>query len=207
MSRYRRYAKEILERHFQPAPLCAKLDANCALIRDALKDDPFPHTRVTVRTDTNYDDIVASMKDFIRKRYAAAKAQLEDPGSRPKLVRRNGPGSPRNGPRPGTAKGAPTEFRASFRDGQGILLEWKDNAKGEAGHVVQRALDPEGKRFGNHIGRFGLDNDGKALDRDVRRGQTYRYRVYAVFSTPAGPRGTPATKVVTVRIPAPPSNR
>lgn len=196
LAKYRQYAQEILERHFQPDELCRRVDEKYALIRDALKDDPFPRARVTVPTDQGYDDIVASIKDFIRKRYATAKAQLKNPGERPQFARQK-----RRDPRPGEADGGPTDLRARFAEGRGVVLEWKDNATGEAGHIVQRAQGGDGGEFNNHIGFFGPDNDGQAIDRDVRRGQTYRYRVYAVFPTSDGPRGTSVTKVVTIRIP------
>ena len=54
------------------------------LIKEDLKIDPFPKQRATVATDTNYEDIVESMKQFVRKRYASAKKQLMNPGERPK---------------------------------------------------------------------------------------------------------------------------
>lgn len=83
LKQYRQYAQEILETHFEPTRLCSLVDAKYALIRNDLKDDPFPHRRATVPGDQNYDDIVASIKQFIRKRYDRAKKQLESPGPRP----------------------------------------------------------------------------------------------------------------------------
>jgi len=61
------------------------------LIKDDLKTDPFPHRRVTVPGDRSYDDIVDSMKAFVRKRYASAVEQLDKPGERPKVERPPGP--------------------------------------------------------------------------------------------------------------------
>src|SRR5207245_981844 len=34
----------------------------------------------------DYDDIVASMKSFVRARYASARRQLDNPGERPAMV-------------------------------------------------------------------------------------------------------------------------
>jgi spore coat protein H len=87
LKRYRDIASDILERHFEPERLCAKIDANYALIKADLATDPFPHRRVTTPGEETYDDIVASMKQFVRKRYATAHEQLKTPGPRPKMTR------------------------------------------------------------------------------------------------------------------------
>ena len=84
LARYRAIASDILENHFTPGHLCNTLDSKYALIKEDLKIDPFPKQRATVSTDKNYEDIVESMKQFIRKRYASAKQQLMNPGERPK---------------------------------------------------------------------------------------------------------------------------
>lgn len=89
LSRYRTIASEVLEKQFEPERLCAIIDRRYELIRDDLKKDPFPHRRVTTPGNESYDDIVASMKQFARKRYASARAQLADPGERPKFVGRH----------------------------------------------------------------------------------------------------------------------
>lgn len=86
--RYRAMARIILDRYFEPERLCAILDARYELIKADLLADPFPHRRITNPGDQNYDDIVASMKQFIRKRYITARQQLENPGKRPEIVRR-----------------------------------------------------------------------------------------------------------------------
>ena len=88
LARYRELAQEILETHFEPTRLGKVVDSKYALIRDDLKTDPFPSQRATVPTDGNYDDIVASMKQFIRKRYQSAKSQLAAPGPRPQPKQR-----------------------------------------------------------------------------------------------------------------------
>lgn len=90
LARYRVIAAEILEQHFQPDRLCKRIDAKYNLVKADLQADPFPHRRATVASDKSYDDIVESMKTFVRKRYATAKQQLQDPGQRPQSVHRRG---------------------------------------------------------------------------------------------------------------------
>lgn len=92
LAKYRLTARRILDQSFQPDRLCAIVDARYALIKADLKGDPFPHRRVTNPEDRSYDDIVASIKRFITKRYATARQQLENPGKRPEMSRR--PGGP-----------------------------------------------------------------------------------------------------------------
>lgn len=89
LQRYRAGAREILEKYFEPEQLCARIDAKYALIRDDLKTDPFPHQRITNPEDRSYEDIVDSMKTFVRKRYASARQQLETPGPRPDIMRQS----------------------------------------------------------------------------------------------------------------------
>lgn len=88
LARYRKEARKILDKSFEPERLCKLLDAKYVLIKDDLKTDPFPHHRATVPGDRTYDDIVDSMKSFVRKRYASAVEQLEKPGERPKFEHR-----------------------------------------------------------------------------------------------------------------------
>ncbi len=92
LKRYRDTARLILDKYFEPERLCAIVDAKYQLIRADLNADPFPHRRVTNPEDKSYDSIVASMKEFVRKRYVSAQQQLENPGSRPEVVHR--PGGP-----------------------------------------------------------------------------------------------------------------
>ncbi len=96
LGRYRREARKVLDQSFEPDRLCRVFDAKYALIKDALKTDPFPHRRATVPGDRSYDDIVDSMKAFVRKRHASARAQLEAPGVRPEVER-----GPQGNPPPG----------------------------------------------------------------------------------------------------------
>jgi spore coat protein CotH len=87
LARYRKEARKILDKSFEPDRLCKLIDAKYKLIKDDLKTDPFPHRRATVPGDRSYDDIVDSMKAFVRKRYASAVEQLDKPGERPKVER------------------------------------------------------------------------------------------------------------------------
>jgi len=92
LERYRKVARTILVKSFEPERLCRVLDAKYALIRDDLKTDPFPPRRVTIPGDRSYDQIVDSMKAFVRKRSTSAVEQLETPGERPEV--RRPPGLP-----------------------------------------------------------------------------------------------------------------
>ena len=94
LEKYRTIALEILESHFNPQQLCNTIDAKFALIRNDLKNDPYPKRRVTVPTDEGYEDIVDSMKQFIQKRYANAKTQLANPGDRPTPKQNSGQQAP-----------------------------------------------------------------------------------------------------------------
>ncbi len=87
LERYRKEARKILDKSFEPDRLCKVIDAKYKLIKDDLKTDPFPHKRATVPGDRSYDDVVDLMKAFVRKRYASAVAQLDKPGERPKFER------------------------------------------------------------------------------------------------------------------------
>ena len=88
LEEYRNSARKILNEQFQPERLCALVDEKHELIRDDLRTDPFPHRRVTNPGDRSYDDIVESIKTFVRKRHRLAIEQLESPGPRPTIVYR-----------------------------------------------------------------------------------------------------------------------
>ncbi len=105
LKRYRNTTERILNAHFEPEKLCAQIDQKYALISNDLKKDPFPHRRVTVPTDRNYDDVVASLKEFVRKRFTSAQEQLQNPGPRPK------PRRPESGER-----GMTPEIRAKIQE-------------------------------------------------------------------------------------------
>ena len=81
LRRYRDTARIILDKYFEPERLCAIIDARYALIKDDLIADPFPHRRVTNPEDLSYEDIVASMKEFVRNRYASAVSSWRARGS------------------------------------------------------------------------------------------------------------------------------
>ena len=83
LNRYRTIAMEVLEQHFRPEDICESIDKKYDLIKRHLEADPFPKQRATVPGDVGYAEIVNSMKLFMRKRYASAKQQLAQPGSRP----------------------------------------------------------------------------------------------------------------------------
>ena len=197
---YREQASVILETWFRPEVLIPKLRALHSQIRPALEEDPYPPRRVTVPSDSGYEDIIASMEAFIRKRYALARAQLDAPGDRPQPVAMH-PTPDQEGPKPGPPSAdAPNDLRAVKVSTSGVELAWTDHAKGEMAYVVQRCMGAEATDFVNAIGQGG-ENINTAVDRDVRPGKTYRYRVYAVLPTPQGPRGTGVSNVITVRIP------
>ena len=92
LQRYRDTARIILDKYFEPERLCAILDAKYELIKDDLKTDPFPSRRITNPEDRSYDDILRSIKQFVRKRYSSARQQLDHPGKRPAMSRP--PGGP-----------------------------------------------------------------------------------------------------------------
>ena len=92
LERYRKEARKILDKSFEPERLCQVIDTKYELIKEDLKTDPFPHRRATVPGDRSYDQIVDSMKAFVRKRSSSAVEQLENPLERPKV--RRPPGLP-----------------------------------------------------------------------------------------------------------------
>ena len=81
-----------------------------------------------------------------------------------------------------------------------VTLKWTDNSKNEGAYIVQRADGEEGQEFRNHIGQPGADII-TASDISVVPGWTYRYRVYALRPTPAGPQGTGVSNTITVHVP------
>ncbi len=200
LARYRRLADSILEEYFHPKVMLPKIDALHQRIQDDLADDPFPHQRVTNRDDRDYDSIIASIKSFVRQRYETARSQLDNPGTRPQNANSNG--SKRKDPQPGPpSPDAPTGLRIGSSSASSVTLQWIDNAKGEAAHIVQRAEGEAGQAFRNRIGTPGADI-ATLTDRGLAPGQVYRYRVYAVRPSPTGPLGTGVSNTITVRLPA-----
>lgn len=205
LERYRAHANRILETWFRPEVLIPKLRAMYAQIQPALAEDPYPPRRITVPSDTGYPEILATIETFIEKRYALARAQLDAPGSRPppkpSLQPDRPPMARGEGPQPGPPSAdAPRQLRVVRAAAEGVELRWTDHAEGEMAFVVQRCLGADSTNFVNVIGQPGRDLT-TAVDRDVRPGMTYRYRVYAVRPTPHGPRGTGVSNVETVTIP------
>jgi hypothetical protein len=198
-SRYRREANLILENYFHPRVLLPKLDANYARIKEDLAQDPFPHRRATNPEDESYETILASIREFIHRRYAVARAQLDDPGPPPRPAA-NGPGrTPPPQPGKPTAD-APTELRVVAVTASSVTLQWTDNSQVEIGHIVQRADGEKGPELRNYFGKPGA-NVTTVSDARVVAGQTYRYRVYSVRRTSTGPQGMGVSNTVTVRIP------
>ncbi len=197
---YREQANAILERFFRPEILIPKLRSLYEQIQPALKADPYPHRRMTVPSDTGYQDIISSMEAFITKRYGLARAQLDAPGKRPQPPPIP-PNSNQEGPKPGPPSvDAPSDLHAINVTHGSVELRWTDHAQGEVAYVVQRCTGPECMDFANIIGQGGQAITN-AVDKAIQPSMTYRYRVYAVLQTPQGPRGTGPSNVITVAIP------
>jgi hypothetical protein len=197
---YREEAGTILETWLRPEILIPKLRKLHDQIRADLKDDPYPPRRATVPSDTGYEDILASMEAFIRKRYALARAQLDAPGDRPPFQHMQAPAD-QPGPQPGPPSAdAATDLQVVKVTSSSVELSWKNHAEGAMAYVVQRCIGPDATDFANAIGQGGQDIT-TAIDRNVQPGTAYRYRVYAVRATPQGPRGTGVSNVITVPVP------
>jgi len=68
------------------------------------------------------------MKEFVRRRYATARAQLDKPGARPEIVRAQP--RPHQGPRPGASSDdAPSELHVAACTPTSVTLAWTDNAR------------------------------------------------------------------------------
>jgi hypothetical protein len=200
LRQYREQADTILETWFRPEILIPKLRALHDQIRADLAEDPYPPRRATVPSDTGYQDILASMETFIRQRYALARAQLDTPGDRPQPMPMK-PLADQRGPQPGPpSPDASTDLRAVKVTSSSVELSWTNHAGGAVAYVVQRCIGPDATDFTNAIGQGGR-NITTAIDRDVKPGMSYRYRVYAVRPTPHGPQGTGVSNVITVPIP------
>jgi spore coat protein H len=134
LKRYRGEARLILDKYFEPERLCKTIDAKYRLIKEDLKRDPFPHRRVTNPSDRSYDDIVESMKVFVRKRYSSAIQQLENPGPRPKIVHRRRDGQP--GHRP---SGMTPQLAAKIRQVEQRARQMQQN--GQDIRPIQRVMN------------------------------------------------------------------
>jgi len=197
---YREQADTILETWLRPEIIIPKLRALYDQIRADLEKESYPPQRATVPTDTGYEDILASMETFIRKRYAMARTQLDAPGSRPPFQRMQPPANqPEPQPGPPSAD-ASTDLHAVKVTPSSVELSWTNHDEGAMAYVVQRCIGSEATDFANAIGQSG-QNIRTAIDRNVEPGKAYRYRVYAVRPTPQGPRGTGVSNVITVPVP------
>lgn len=194
LKKYRETASPILEKYFKPDQLHSKIDKLYDLIKKDLVKDPYPAKRITNPRDTGYNDIILSFKRFIDRRYQLARQQLDNPGPRPKPYKQNRTRQHQR-PAPGDLPNGPTDVVIISRTKNSIKLEWKDNADNEAGHIVQRADIESAGKFRNHIPCPGR-SETNAIDVRVSPGETYRYRVYSVFSTPKGYAGSKPSKVV-----------
>jgi len=200
LQHYREQASVILETWFRPEVLIPKLQALHALIRTDLAQDPYPHSRVTVPSDRSYEDVIASMEQFIRVRYASARAQLDAPGDRPKPEPVQ-PSPDNQGPKPGPPSAdAPSDLHTVRVTATSVELGWTNHTEGAAAFIVQRCVGEDRTDFMNAIGQGG-PNITSARDPQVQPGKTYRYRVYAVLPTPQGPRSTGVSEILNVRVP------
>ena len=196
LKRYRNIADTVLEKHFKPEQLHRQFDALYALIKEDLANDPFPKRRITNPSDKGYKDILNQLKQFTSKRYQLARQQLDAPGERPKPHPGYRPKNHRN-PKPGNAPDGPTELKVVNVTHNSIQLQWRDNADKEAGHLVQRASRETNWKFRNHIPRPG-QTETIAKDDRVSPEQTYRYRVYAAFTSPRGMVGSKPSNEIQV---------
>ena len=192
LKKYREHASVILEKYFEPKSLHLKIDQLYALIKEDLAKDPYPTKRVTNPKDNGYSDIILSMKKFMARRYELARKQLDSPGPRPN---KRHPANQNQHPKPGVLPNGPTGLVIVSRTKNSIKLKWNDNAKNEAGHIVQRADKESAGKFRNFIPRPG-NSETNAIDMKITPGETYRYRVYTVFSTPNGPAGSKPSGIV-----------
>jgi len=196
LKQYRETASSLLEKYFKPEKLHQRFDSLYSLIKDDLQRDPFPKRRITNPEDKGYDDILNKLKQFTNKRYKLARKQLDNPGPRPIPHPGYQPKGHRD-PVPGNKLNGPTELRVISVTSNTVKLQWKDNAKKEAGHIVQRASLETKWKFRNHIPRPGL-SEIQAVDNRATPGQKYRYRVYAVFQSPQGMIGSQPSDIVEI---------
>jgi len=222
LARYRERADIVLETYFRPERLERRLDTLYALIKDDLAEDPFPPGRITVPTDRSHADVAPSMKEYVRLRYTKARRELDEGSvsepidmaamARLQQQRPGGPGRPGRpgGPRgPGGPGGLqpgestdqdPTALALVEVENNRVVMQWKDNAEGEAAYIVQKCVGEDCDAFNN---AFPVHTPGTRLeDTEVSPGTTMRYRIYAVWPSPDGSmRCSGPSNVVTVDIP------
>ena len=195
-TRYRVHADRILETYYQPDILSQKLDLLFTQAQPYLQNDPYPARRVTSQTDEDYPTIVQSLKAFISRRYITARAQLDRPLMRPPPPRTMG-----EDPSPGeSGPDDPSDLRVDRIDQDGVHLRWTDHSTRAAIRVLQRCEGSDCEHFENRVG-IPAHEPAQVIDPHVQSGQIYRYRMYAAWPTPNGPRGTGTTNIVDVMIP------
>lgn len=152
LNRYRVVARDILVKYFEPERLCAVLDAKYKLIKKDLTADPFPHRRITTPHEEDYDDIVGSMKQFVRTRYDSALEQLDNPGPRPKFV----------GPQSG--HGAPPSIQKKIRSVEQEVRRKQQEMQSKI-QQVQRLM----QRVGPLLQQGKAEEADKTLDEALKR--------------------------------------
>ncbi len=188
---YRAYAADYLERYFHPDNVAERLDQLWAVASIALEGDPYPQYRVTNPNNIGWQNILSGMKAFAQKRYATAKAQLANPLT----------GPPSYGPSPGPpSDDAPSNLQATIVEAGNVVLTWTDNSEGEMLFAVQRCTGADCTAFKNHVGTPS-GNMVTLSDAAAQAGQIYCYRVYAVYSSPEGPKGTGVSNTIQVTVP------
>ena len=176
-------------RRAKPEELSTKLEMLYAQVMPSLMNDPYPPRRATVPSDRGYPSIVASLRQFMVRRYQTARAQLDNPASEPPPQQPMG-----QEPMPGQSiPDDPTELRVVRVNEMGVYLSWIDNSNREGLTVVQRCQG-EDVGFQNRAG-IPPDAPPMFIDDQVQRGETYRYRVYAAW-LPDGPQGSGTSNVV-----------
>ncbi len=212
LARYRERAKMVLETYFRPERLEKRLDMLYGLIKDDLAKDPFPPGRITVPSDRSHADVVPSMKEYVRLRYAKARKELDEglvtePMDMAALARQRqqrGPGGPGGrGPQPKPGEPSeqdPTGLALVDATSDRVVMRWENHAVGAAAHIVQKCVGETCDNFSNLMPVHSPATDFE--DRTVTPGTTVRYRVYAVWPTPDGKiRGSGPSNVVTVKVP------
>ena len=196
LKKYRETASPLLEKYFKPEKLHQRFNTLYTIIKHDLQKDPFPKRRVTNPDDKGYEDILEKLKQFSTKRYKLARNQLKHPGQRPKSHSVHQPENHQN-PTPGNSPNGPTKLRVISVTNNTVKLQWKDNAKKENGHILQRASLETKWEFRNHIPRPGR-NETQAVDDRAAPARKYRYRVYAVFQSKQGMIGSKPSGIVEV---------
>jgi hypothetical protein len=211
LERYRQIADKILEQYFRPERLHARIDSLYALIQQDLEIDPFPPGRITVPTERAHADVVTGIKEFIAKRYAKARDELDHPQTTPPLQpealraqQRASQRPPEQGPAPAPGPASdqdPSDLRVEEVTNASVTIRWTRNAEDPAAHIIQRITGTEPRAFQNY--RPVMGPVGETFeDTEIQPGETYSYRVYAVFPKPDGTiLGTGPSNSVTITIP------